>query len=130
MMPPITTRRNHTWFQLAVSQAGNLLGAGYAIAGKKFNEEGKHLLGNKFAQFVKGTAEIRYDYKIGHNQHLVGRMMAGAVYSYGTPELLPIASSFISGEPTVCVPLRSVRSVRAVTFPKSLLTATSTRPVT
>lgn len=94
---PITTRRNHTWFQLAVSQAGNLLGAGYAIAGKKFNEEGKHLLGNKFAQFVKGTAEIRYDYKIGHNQHLVGRMMAGAVYSYGNARVAPYSEQFYIG---------------------------------
>lgn len=94
---PITTRRNHTWLQLAVSQAGNLLGAAYAIAGKDFNKEGKHLLGNKFAQFVKGTAEVRYDYKIGHNQHLVGRMMAGAIYSYGNARVSPYNEQFYIG---------------------------------
>ena len=94
---PITSKRNHTWFQLSVSQAGNLLAAGYAIAGKKFNEEGKHLLGNKFAQFVKGTAEIRYNYKIGHNQHLVGRVMAGAIYSYGNARVSPYNEQFYIG---------------------------------
>lgn len=94
---PITSKRNHTWLQLSVSQAGNLLAAGYAIAGQKFNEEGKHLLGNKFAQFVKGTAEVRYNYKIGHNQHLVGRMMAGAIYSYGNARISPYNEQFYIG---------------------------------
>lgn len=94
---PITSQRNHTWLQLAVTQAGNLLGAGYAIAGKKFNEEGKHLLGNKFAQFVKGTAEVRYNYKIGRSQHLVGRLMAGAIYSYGNARVSPYSEQFYIG---------------------------------
>lgn len=94
---PITTRRNHTWFQVSVSQAGNLIAAGYALAGSKFNEEGKHLLGNKFAQFVKGTAEIRYNYKIKHNQYLVGRLMAGAVYSYGNARVAPYNEQFYIG---------------------------------
>lgn len=94
---PIATKRNHTWLQLSVTQAGNLLAAGYAIAGKKFNEEGKQLFGNKFAQFVKGTAEVRYDYKIGRNQHLVGRMMAGAIYSYGNARVSPYNEQFYIG---------------------------------
>lgn len=94
---PITSKRNHTWLQLSVTQAGNLLGAGYAIAGKKFNEEGKHLLGNKFAQFAKGTAEVRYNYKIGRSQHLVGRLMAGAIYSYGNARVSPYSEQFYIG---------------------------------
>lgn len=94
---PITTKRNHTWLQLSVTQAGNLLAAGYAIAGKKFNEEGKQLFGNKFAQFVKGTAEVRYNYKIGRNQHLVGRLMAGAIYSYGNARVSPYNEQFYIG---------------------------------
>lgn len=94
---PITSKRNHTWFQASVLQAGNLLAAGYAIAGKDFNKEGKHLFGNKFAQFVKGTAEIRYNYKIGRNQFLVGRMMGGAVYSYGNARVAPYSEQFYIG---------------------------------
>lgn len=94
---PIITKRNHTWLQLSVTQAGNLLAAGYAIAGKKFNEEGKQLFGNKFAQFVKGTAEVRYNYKIGRNQHLVGRLMAGAIYSYGNARVSPYNEQFYIG---------------------------------
>lgn len=94
---PITTRRNHTWLQLSATQAGNVLGGIYAIAGKKFNEEGKHLLGNKFAQFVKGTAEVRYNYKLAHNQFLVGRIMAGAIYSYGNARVSPYNEQFYIG---------------------------------
>lgn len=94
---PITTRRNHLWWQTSVTQAGLLLNSVYALAGKKFNEEEKKLLGNPFAQFIKGTSEIRYDYLLGKNQHLVGRLMAGAIYSYGNARTSPYNEQFYIG---------------------------------
>lgn len=94
---PLASRRNKTWWQTSVSQAGNLIGGVYAIAGKKFNEPDKKLFGNKFAQFVKLTSEIRYNYKINRNQHLVGRLMAGAIYSYGNARVAPYNEQFYIG---------------------------------
>lgn len=94
---PITTRRNHLWWQASVTQAGLLLNSVYALAGKKFNEEDKRLLGNPFAQFIKGTSEIRYDYLLGKNQHLVGRLMAGVIYSYGNARTAPYNEQFYIG---------------------------------
>lgn len=94
---PIASRRNHTWWQTSVSQAGNIIAAGYAIAGKKFNKPDKKLFGNKFAQFAKLTSEIRYNYKIDRNQHLVGRLMAGAIYSYGNARVSPYNEQFYIG---------------------------------
>lgn len=43
---PITSRRNHLWWQASVTQAGLVLDGIYALAGKKFNKEDKELLGN------------------------------------------------------------------------------------
>ncbi|WP_165156514.1 BamA/TamA family outer membrane protein [Parabacteroides sp. ZJ-118] len=94
---PITTRRNHLWWQASVTQAGLILDGIYALAGKKFSQEDKKLLGNPFAQFIKGTAEIRYDYALGHKQHLVGRLMAGAIYSYGNARTAPYNEQFYIG---------------------------------
>lgn len=93
----ITTLRNHFWWQTAFSQAGNLLSAGYAIAGKDFKEKDKKLFGVSFAQFVKLTSEVRYNYEINRNQRLVGRLMAGAIYSYGNAQVAPYSEQFYIG---------------------------------
>lgn len=97
----ITSKRNHIWWQTSITEAGNILSGGYAIFGKKFSEE-KKLFGNLFAQFIKLTSEIRYNYKINRNQHLVGRLMGGIVYSYGNhsagnPSVTPYNEQFYIG---------------------------------
>ncbi|MDD2953439.1 MAG: BamA/TamA family outer membrane protein [Parabacteroides sp.] len=94
---PLTSRRHHLWWQASVTQAGLILDGIYALTGKGFNTEDKELLGNPFAQFVKGTAEVRYDYALGHKQHLVGRLMAGAIYSYGNARTAPYNEQFYIG---------------------------------
>ena len=94
---PLTDRRHHLWWQVSVSQAGLLLNSVYALAGNRFDKEGKELLGNPFAQFVKGSAEIRYNYALGHKQSLVGRLTAGAIYSYGNARTSPYNEQFYIG---------------------------------
>lgn len=94
---PITSKRNHIWWQTSITQAGNIIGGIYALTGSKFNEKNKTLFGNKFAQFVKLTSEIRYNYYLGHKQHLVGRLMAGAAYSYGNSDITPYGEQFYIG---------------------------------
>lgn len=93
----MASRPNHLWWQTSVTQAGNLLNAAYAIAGKGYNTKEKHLFGNPFAQFMKLTSEIRYNYRIDQNQRLVGRLMAGAVYSYGNATVAPYNEQFYIG---------------------------------
>ncbi len=83
---PIESKKHHVWWQTSVTQAGNILAAGYAIAGKSFKAEGKQLFGNPFAQFVKLTSEVRYNYQIKQRHNLVGRLMAGVIYGYGNAE--------------------------------------------
>ena len=103
---PISDR--HTfWWQNSVTQSGNILGGIYAIAGKDFNKEGKMLLGNPFSQFIKGTSEIRYNRRIDRNNRLVGRAIAGAIYSYGNARFSPYSEQFYIG---------GANSVRAFTI--------------
>lgn len=94
---PIAHKRHHLWWQGSITQAGLLLNSIYAIAGNKFSKEDKNLLGNRFAQFIKGTAEIRYNYDLGDKHKLVGRMMAGAIYSYGNARTSPYNEQFYIG---------------------------------
>ena len=104
---PITSKRHHAWLQGSITQAGLLMDAAYAIAGKAFDKEGKKLFGNPFAQFIKGTVEARYNYQLGENQRLVGRIMAGAIYSYGNARTAPYNEQFYVG---------GANSVRAFTI--------------
>lgn len=104
---PITSKRHHVWLQGSITQAGLLMDAAYAIAGKAFDKEGKKLFGNPFAQFIKGTVEARYNYQLGEKQRLVGRIMAGAIYSYGNARTAPYNEQFYVG---------GANSVRAFTI--------------
>lgn len=99
--------RNHFWWETSVTEAGNLLGGVYAIAGKDFNKEGKKLFGNPFAQFIRGTTEIRYNYRIDRNNNLVSRVGLGAIYSYGNARVSPYSEQFYVG---------GANSVRAFTI--------------
>ncbi|MGM9759669.1 MAG: BamA/TamA family outer membrane protein [Parabacteroides sp.] len=104
---PLTTRRHHRWWQVSITQSGLLVNSLYSLTGKPFNEEGKKWLGNPFAQFIKGTLETRYDWAIGEQSHLVGRIMAGAIYSYGNARTSPYNEQFYIG---------GANSVRAFTI--------------
>ena len=104
---PITSKPHHVWLQGSITQAGLLMDAAYAIAGKAFDKEGKKLFGSPFAQFIKGTVEARYNYQLGENQRLVGRIMAGAIYSYGNARTAPYNEQFYVG---------GANSVRAFTI--------------
>lgn len=94
---PLIDRAHHLWWQASVTQAGLVVNGLYALAGERFGKEGKKLLGNPFAQFLKGTLEARYDYDLGKKQHLVGRVMAGAIYSYGNARTSPYNEQFYIG---------------------------------
>ena len=94
---PITTKKNHLWWQSSITQAGLIIDAIYAATGKGFNQQDKKLFGNRFAQFIKATSEIRYNYNLGEKQHLVGRLMAGVAYSYGNATTTPYSEQFYIG---------------------------------
>jgi len=101
------TKRNHFSWSTSFTQAGNIINGIYALTGKKFNKANKKLFGSPFAQFVKGTTEARYNFELDHNNRLVARVMAGAVYSYGNARVSPYNEQFYIG---------GANSVRAFTI--------------
>ena len=87
---------HHLHIDLGVSQAGNILNGIYSLAGRDYYET-KKILGVPFAQFVKGTAELRYTYGIDRNQSLALRAGVGAIYSYGNMTVAPYSEQFYVG---------------------------------
>jgi outer membrane protein assembly factor BamA len=88
---------HHVWWQASLAEAGNLLSGIYALAGNKWGREGKKLLGNPFAQFVKISGEFRYNHRLDRNNRIVLRLMAGAIASYGNARVAPFSEQFYTG---------------------------------
>lgn len=87
---------HHLWMEYSFSEASNLVNAIYAAAGEPYFNT-KKLLGVPFAQFVKGTAEIRYSYTINRIQSFAFRMGMGAIYSFGNMQIAPYSEQFYVG---------------------------------
>lgn len=93
----IASKQNHTWWETSITSAGNLTSSLYAIFGQSFKEKDKKLLGNPFAQFLKLTSEIRYNYRINAKQRLAMRLMGGVLYTYGNSLVAPYSDQFYIG---------------------------------
>lgn len=85
------------WWEVSITEAGNLLSGIYSLRGKSFNEREKGLFGSPYAQFIKFTNEIRYNRRIDRSQSLVGRLMTGVIYSYGNARISPYSEQFYVG---------------------------------
>ena len=94
---PLTDRQHHIWWQTSITQAGAIINSIYALTGESFSKEEKKLLGNPYAQFIKGNTEFRYNYSPGKNQAIVARITAGAIYSYGNASTSPYSEQFFIG---------------------------------
>lgn len=92
-----TRHRNKTWFEASLTSAGNATSLIFCAFGKKLNEKNKNILGNPYAQFMKGTAELRQLWKISNNHFIATRIMVGALHSYGNSEYAPYSEQFYIG---------------------------------
>ena len=92
-----TYHRNKTWIETSVTSAGNITSLIFYAFGKDLNQKDKNIFGNPYAQFIKGTAEMRQLWKIDNNQYIATRIMAGAIYSYGNSEYAPYSEQFYIG---------------------------------
>ena len=92
-----THHRNKTWIETSLTSAGNITSLLFYAAGKSLSQKDKSIFGNPYAQFIKGTAEMRQLWKIDNNQYIATRIMAGALYSYGNSEYAPYSEQFYIG---------------------------------
>lgn len=78
-----------------ISEAGNLLGLLYR--NKDQSKRPFRFLGAPYAQFIKGTLELRYNYRFGPRAQIATRLFGGAVYSYGNADVAPYTEQFYAG---------------------------------
>lgn len=85
-------------FTFTLKEAGNFTSGIYACFGEKFNTKNSNLFGVPYAQYVKATAEFTKKHYVGASDvQLAGRVMLGAVYSYGNATIAPYNDLFFIG---------------------------------
>lgn len=88
---------NHGFsLQAYFAEAGNILSLFYKGKTKPDGEPHK-FLGAPFAQFIKGTLELRYNYRFSPRLQAATRAYAGAVYSFGNMTVAPYTEQFYAG---------------------------------
>ena len=89
--------RSPIFWQTTVSEASNLVALGYLAAGRKWNEKGKTMFRNPFAQFVKIETDFSKSWRIAEHSNIVAHLSAGLIWSYGNAESAPYSEQFYVG---------------------------------
>lgn len=84
-------------WNITLTEAGNLLSLGNMAFGKRWDETGKQLFKNPYAQFVKIDADLTKTWQLSQKTQLVGHMAGGVVCSYGNSESAPYSEQFYVG---------------------------------
>lgn len=93
---PATCKNPIAW-ETTLTEASNIMSLGYMAAGKRWGDKGKDLFGNPYAQFLKISTSLRKTWLTGYKQQLVGRVAAGAIWSYGNSDRAPYTEQFYVG---------------------------------
>ena len=89
--------KNPVRLEVSVTEAGNILSAGYAAFGKGWNEKDKEMFKNPYAQFLKIRADFTKTWALGRKSQLVGNLSGGVIYSYGNSTTAPYSEQFYVG---------------------------------
>lgn len=84
-------------WKTTVSEAGNILAAGYAVSGKGWSEKDKEMFKNPFAQFLKLETDFVKLWRLAEYTSVVGHVNAGVVWSYGNTTNAPYYEQFYVG---------------------------------
>ncbi len=93
----IANKNINTWWQSSITSSGNILSGINAALGHSWNKQGKKLLWNEYAQFLKLTSELRNTFQISKKSQIATRVMAGAIFSYGNSDTAPYSEQFFIG---------------------------------
>ena len=92
-----STYRNPIYWQTTFSEAANVLSLGYMAAGKRWDDKGKKMFKNPYAQFLKVESDLRKTWQMGDHAQLVAHLNAGIIWSYGNSESAPYSEQFYVG---------------------------------
>jgi outer membrane protein assembly factor BamA len=91
------SRDYYTW-KGSFEAAGNLLYAGYALAGAPKDSVGFYKIGNiNFSQYLRGELEFAKSVTLDSRSRLAYRIGIGLAYPYGNSTILPFEKRFYSG---------------------------------
>lgn len=94
----LATEKRPLWFQWTVKESGNLTdGLHHAFYPHHESGTPRTLLGSRFAQFVKTTAEAHYTLPLGSRFTLATRAFGGIIVNYGGNDAAPYAEQFYIG---------------------------------
>ncbi len=80
-----------------VSEASNVLSAGYSVFGRKWSEKNKEMFKNPFAQFLKLEANYTKTWAIAEKSSLAAHVNAGVIWTYGNSRVAPYTEQFFVG---------------------------------
>lgn len=80
-----------------VSEASNILSAGYATFGRHWSEKNKQLFKNPYAQFVKVDANMTKVWSIAEKSSLAAHVNIGTLWAYGNSRFAPYTEQFYVG---------------------------------
>lgn len=84
-------------FWVNVSEASNILSAGYAAFGKSWSEKDKKLFKNPYAQFVKVDANFTKVWGFGDKSGIAAHANLGTLWAYGNSRFAPYTEQFYVG---------------------------------
>ena len=91
------SKRNPIAWETTISEAGNLVSLGFMATGKKWNEVGKELFKNPYAQFLKVNTDFVKRWRVNEKTSLVAHINAGVIWSYGNNTYAPFSEQFFVG---------------------------------
>lgn len=80
-----------------VSEASNILSAGYVAFGRHWSEKDKKLFKNPFAQFVKIDANMTKVWSLSEKSSVAAHVNVGTLWAYGNSRFAPYTEQFYVG---------------------------------
>ncbi len=84
-------------WETTIEESGNITSLLDMARGKSFNEKGKKLFKNPYAQFLRFETDLTKTWNIGLESQLVGHLNAGYIFSYGNSVDAPYSEEFYVG---------------------------------
>ena len=92
-----SARPNPIRWETTFEEAGNVVSLFDLARGKSFNEKGKELFRNPYAQFLKAETHFTKTWQLGKESSLVAHLNAGYIFNYGNSMAAPYSEEFFVG---------------------------------
>lgn len=92
-----TTLHNPIRWETTIAEAGNAIALWDLLGGHDWNEKGKTLFKNPYAQFVRIETDFTKTWRLSNNSSLVGHLNAGYIYCFGNSTEAPFSEMFYVG---------------------------------